>query len=104
MAALRARNAVVLSVEESVEGTYETPAAGTDAVLVENLRIQFNPNIIQTDEVTGSLDSRGPIAGGMSAQISFDVYLKGSGSAGSAPEFGELLKKEPSDDYSRSGH
>ncbi len=92
MAALRSRNAVVLFKTETTAGTDASPVAADDAVLVENPQIQFNPNIVRTNEVTGSLDSRGAIVGGMTAQISCDVYLKGSGTAGTAPEFGPLLK------------
>lgn len=90
--ALRTKNAAVLAKIETTEGVDASPTAGTDAVLVENPQISFNPNIVETNEVTGSLDSRGPIAGGMTVQITFDVLIKGSGAAGVAPEWGKLLK------------
>lgn len=89
--AIRTRNSAVLFKIESSEGVDAAPVAGTDAVLVENPTFSFNPNTVQTNEVTGSLDNRGPIAGGMTAQITFDVYLKGSGAAGTAPEWGKIL-------------
>jgi hypothetical protein len=92
MPALRFRNAVLLAKAEAVEGTPETPAAATDAVLVENFRINFNPNLTETDEVTGSLDPRSPIQGGLGAELSFDCYLKHSGTAGTIPEIAALLK------------
>src|SRR5262245_19624742 len=88
---LRARNMVGLLKLEAVSGTPENPAV-TDAFLPENVRISFSPNIVNTDEVSGSLDPRTPIVGGLSAQITFDVYLKHSGTAGTAPDFGDLLK------------
>lgn len=70
-----------------------TPSAATDAVLCEQpLRITFNPNVIDTTEVTPSLDPFDPIVGGTSCTIEFDVYLKGSGSASVAPEWGEMLE------------
>jgi len=68
------------------------PSAGTEAVLVENPQPSFNPNVIETDEVSASLDGAGPIVGGMTAELGFDVLFKGSGAAGSVPEFGALLK------------
>ncbi len=92
MAALRSMNAALLAKIETTEGVDASPVAGSDAVLVENPQITFNPNMVQTKEVTGSLDSRGPIAGGMTVQLTFDVLLKGSGAAGTAPEWGDLLK------------
>ncbi|MDR6770382.1 hypothetical protein [Azospirillum sp. BE72] len=90
--ALRTRNAALLAKIETTEGVDASPVAGTDAVLVENPQISFNPNIVQTNEATGSLDGRGPITGGMTVQITCDVYLKGSGAPGTAPEWGKLLK------------
>ncbi len=92
MASLRTRNAGVLSKIESVEGVFESMSAGSDGVLVENPQITFNPQNTETNEVTGSLDGRGPIIGGLQTQISFSVYLKGDGTPGVAPEFGTLLK------------
>jgi hypothetical protein len=92
MATLRWRNAAVLFKEESVEDTPETPSASTDAVKVENLAVNFNPQQIQTNEATGSLDSSGPIPVGLQTTISFDVLLKGSGAAGTPPECNEMLK------------
>lgn len=89
---LRSRNAALLFKIEAAEGVPETPSASTDAVLVENPRISFGPQNAQTREVTGSLDNRGPLVGGLQMSLTFDVYLKGSGAAGSAPEFGDLLR------------
>lgn len=90
--ALRTKNAAILAKIELTEGVDASPVAGVDAVLAENPQISFNPNIVETNEVTGSLDGRGPIVGGMTVQITFDVLVKGSGVAGVAPEWGELLK------------
>ncbi|MCM8738287.1 hypothetical protein M5E06_29605 [Azospirillum sp. A1-3] len=90
--ALRTRNAALLAKIETTEGTDANPAASTDAVLVENPQISFNPNTVQTNEVTGSLDGRGPITGGMTVQITCDVLLKGSGVPGTPPEWGDLMK------------
>ena len=86
MALLRARNAAVLFKQESVEDTPETPNASTDAIKVENLQVNLNPIQVTTNEATGSLDSSGPIPVGLQASISFEVLLKGSGAAGTAPE------------------
>jgi len=90
--ALRTRNAVVLAKIEATEGQDAVPIPGTDAILVENPQPNFNPNVIETDEVTASLDGAGPIVGGMTAELTFDVLLKGSGAAASVPEFGDLIK------------
>jgi hypothetical protein len=92
MPTLLTRRAAVLFKIESTEGVDAVPVAGTDGVLVENLRITMNPNIVETNEVTPSLDPFDPIVGGMSSSIEFDVYMKGSTAAATAPEWGKLLK------------
>lgn len=90
--ALRKRNAAVLLKLEASEGVPETPSASVDAILVENPQLTVDPNLIATDEVTGSLDGRGSIVGGIKGAISFDVYCKGSGTPATPPEFGDALK------------
>ncbi len=62
------------------------------AFRVENVAIDFNPNIVETDETTGSLDSEAPTIGGMTASIGWDVWLKGSGASATPPDWGELMK------------
>lgn len=91
MAVLRSRRGALLSKVESTEGTDAAPST-TDAILVENPRITFDPSLVTTQELTGSLDPREPIVGGLKVAIAFDVYLKGSGAGATAPEFGSLFK------------
>lgn len=92
VAPLRWRNAVLLHKIETTPGTDPTPTAGSNAVLVENVTVKPTVNVIQTQEVTGSLDPRGPLIGGIKYDLGFKVYLKGNGTAGGAPEFASLLK------------
>lgn len=91
---LRARNVALLAEVEASEGVEETPSASTDAVAIDanSLSIQPQANLIETNDATGSLDGLGSIVGGMNVQIGFDVYLKGSAAAGTAPEWGKLLR------------
>ena len=93
MPTMLSRRAAVLVKIEGSEGVDAVPTAVADAVLVEQpLRITFSPNIIDTTEVNPSLDPFDPIVGGMSATIEFDLYLKGSGAAGTAPEWDEMIR------------
>lgn len=92
MAVLRSRNAAVLTKAEGTPGTYDAPNTTSDGVLVENPQIGFNPQNQETNEVTGSLDSFGPLIGGMQCSISFDFYLKGKSSPGVAPEWGKIME------------
>lgn len=92
MAVILTRKAALLAKTEVTEGTDPTPTAGSNGVLVSNIRINPNPNVIETNEVTPSLDPFDAIVGGMSMGIDFDVYLKGTSAAGTAPEWASLLK------------
>jgi hypothetical protein len=92
MPSLRTRNAALLCKIESSEGVLESLSASADGVLVENPSINFAPQNVETNEVTGSLDGRGPIPGGVQSTISFSVYLKGTGTPGGAPEWGKLMR------------
>jgi len=89
--ARRAKNAVVLAKAETTVGTDAAPTAA-DAILVENPAVDPQVDVITTNEANGSLDSEGPINGGIRGRITFSVLLKGSGTAATAPNFGELLK------------
>ena len=91
MPSMMSRRSVILAKIEGTEGVDASPA-GTDAVLVENPVPSFNPNFAETNEVSGSLDGQGPIASGMTMSYGFRVALKGTGTAGVAPEWGKLMK------------
>src|SRR5689334_17704239 len=90
--AIRTKFQLLLAKIESTPGVDASPSAGSDAVACENIRVTGNPNVIQTNEYIGSIDSFAPIIGGMPFSVSFDVPLKGSGTAGTAPEWGKLLR------------
>ena len=76
---------------ETVEGSPESLSAD-DVLLAAN--VSFKPNIEMAERplVSASLSSFGKAPGAQSATISFDVELKGSGEAGTPPEFGKLLR------------
>lgn len=83
------RAQIAILVEES-EGTAET-LAGAQAILVANPKFTPNRKVYDRDLVSASLSQYSAIAGEYSATIEFDVHLKGSGTAGTAPEFGACL-------------
>ncbi len=76
---------------ESVEGSAETLAAA-DVVLVEN--VKFNPNTPpnKRNPVSASLSGFASVSGARSATMEFDIEVKGSGTAGTAPALGKFLK------------
>lgn len=82
-------------ITAKVEGTYgvdATPAA-TDAIKVENLNWSHeSPSMINRNALKATLGTDQQVYGGTLGRISFDVELKGSGTAGTAPEWGVLMK------------
>lgn len=92
MTVQRARKGAFLTVEESAEGVFQSPSGTTDGVLVENPTVNLNPQNTETDEWNGSLDPEAPIVGGIQPSITFRAYLKGSGTPGTVPQLGKLLK------------
>ncbi|MEZ0147954.1 MAG: hypothetical protein AB9Q19_01340 [Candidatus Reddybacter sp.] len=86
------RKKYILAKIEGTYGTDPTPA-GADAILTKNLQIspqQGNRVGRELDRSTLGNDSE--IATSRYTTLSFDVELAGSGTAGSAPGFGPLLR------------
>jgi hypothetical protein len=90
--ALRARNTVLLFKIQDNEDEYQEPDGATDGIRIEVPQISYRPQNVDTDEVTGSLDTAAPIPGGMQVQLSFPVYIRGATRPGTAPQWGKLLK------------
>ncbi|TXL72557.1 hypothetical protein FHP25_25000 [Vineibacter terrae] len=90
--AKRSRFAAILAKQESVPGTFVAPSTTTDGILVERPTLRINNQVVDTAEVSGSLDSLAPIVGGAQCEISFPLYVKGSGVPGVAPEWGKVAK------------
>ncbi len=67
-----------------------TPAAG-DYVTC-NATIRFNQDAALNPVETGAYDDGVPIPGALRAEISVQVPIVGSGTAGTAPEWGKLLR------------
>ena len=76
---------------ETVQGTPEVLAAG-DVIRAANP--VFSPGVEMHDlqDGNGSLSPTPQMAGGTTGTITFDVWLRGSGAAGTPPEWGKLLK------------
>lgn len=92
MSNYRTLNRTILAKVETTSGTDASPVVGTDAVLVEDPETTGNPQPIDTNEVTGSLDPRSPVVGGGGATHRATVNLRGSGAGGTAPEWGAYLR------------
>lgn len=85
--------AVVLAKTEVTYNTDPTPAAGTNAILVENLGWSFEgARLAERNAVRNSLAQLKKLYAGSLISITFDAEIKGSGAAGTAPEIGPLLR------------
>ena len=93
MSGLRVSNEVILLKTETTYGTDPTPVANTNALLVRD--INFAPDGLRMNErgaIRGSTGKLQKVYGGHMATISFRCEVKGSGTAGTAPEIGPALE------------
>ncbi len=77
-----------------VESTYNTDAApvGTDAVLIEELNWQPEGlRMVERPAIRSSLGTLQQVYGGSMLSVTFTAEVKGSGTAGTAPEIGPLF-------------
>lgn len=87
------RNTVILAKIETTYGTDAVPTEAANAILISNPTI--NPlvsNEVNRDLIRPWLGGGGQLVGTFNIEISFDVELAGSGTAGTAPAYGPLLR------------
>ena len=84
---------VILAKIESTYNTDPTPTNTDNAILVENVQSGHDGvRMIERPAVRPSIGSLPQVYAGRLGTISFDVEVKGSGTAGTAPEYGPLLR------------
>jgi hypothetical protein len=89
---LLTRKRLILAKAESTYGTDSTPA-GADAVLVRNLDITpLEADTVSRDLIRPYLGNSEQLLANTRVGITFEVELAGSGTAGTAPKYGSLLK------------
>jgi hypothetical protein len=90
--ALLTRKRLILAKIESSYGTDSTPA-GTEAILVRNLEITpLQADVVTRDLIRPYLGNFEQILANQRVEITFDVELAGSGTAGTAPSWGPVIK------------
>ncbi len=88
-----ARNQIILAKIEGTYGTDPTPVEGTNAILTKNLqRTIYDGNRVQRDLNYPYMGNDASINTAPFVTVTFDVELAGSGTAGTAPQFGPLLR------------
>lgn len=89
---VRLRNAAVAVKIETTPGT--DAIAGTPANvdwIGADCQVQFDQTAVPNSEMTGSLDRAPAIVGGLRPRLRLTMPLRGSGTAGTAPEWGRLM-------------
>ena len=86
------RKRTVLIKAEATYGTDSTPA-GTDACLVRNLEVvPIESDVVSRDLIRPYLGASPQLIANNRVQVTFEVEYAGSGTAGTAPRYGSLLK------------
>lgn len=86
------RNTVILAKVETTSGTDAVPTGVADAVLVSNMTITpLDANNVSRDLVRGYFGGSEQLVATASVKCSFTVELAGSGTAATAPQWGDLL-------------
>ena len=82
--------AAKIEVSPGTDAIGGTPAAAD--WIGSEMEVQFDPTIIELPELTGSLDKAASVVGGLKPRLRLRMPLRGSGTAGTAPDFGRLLR------------
>ena len=90
--ALLLRKRLILIETESTYGTDPTPT-GTDAVLVRDLNITHQQSdVVSRDLIRPYLGASEQLLANTRVECTFSVELAGSGTAGTAPQYGKALQ------------
>jgi len=83
---------IVFAQLEATYGVAPGVITATDAVLIANARFNIERDVVSRDLMRGYYGGSEHLAGTRRANIEFDVELAGSGTAGTAPAWGRLLR------------
>ncbi len=89
------RKKFLIAKIESTYGTDPTPVGGSNAIQVTNLDVTpIESDNVQAAAFQGFIgnSTRATLVANKRVSVTFDVELAGSGTAGTAPAFGPLLK------------
>jgi hypothetical protein len=87
------KNTLIVAAVQSAIGTLATPAGATDAVLVSDMTLTpLDAQNIDRALVRGFFGGSEQLVGPGSVKLSYSVELAGSGTAGTAPQWGKQLQ------------
>lgn len=85
------RKAVILAKKETTYGVDATPSAANDAILCSEPQIKPLGKRLERDHVRSSISPLQPLMIGEMYELTFTTEIKGSGTAGTAPEIAPLF-------------
>jgi len=83
---------VLLAKTEVTKGTDAVPVVGSDAIRCRTFDVSVTPDVIDNVAVKQTMGMLPHLIGKEIMQLDVEIAVKGSGAAGTAPEFGPLLK------------
>jgi hypothetical protein len=90
---LLSRKRLILAKIESTYGTDPTPTGSSDAILVRNLEVTpLQADVVSRDLIRPYLGNSDQLLANTRVELTFEVELAGSGTAGTAPAYGPVLK------------
>lgn len=93
MASVLTRRRLILAKIESTYGTDPTPTGASNAILVRNLEIQpLLAETVNRELVRPYLGQSDQLLSQTRVEVTFEVELAGSGTAGTAPAYGPVLR------------
>lgn len=90
---LLSRRRTILAKIETTYGTDPTPTGVANAIVVRNLDVTpLNATIVSRDLIRPHLGNYDQLVAAQNVQATFEVEIAGSGTAGTAPAYGCLLR------------
>lgn len=87
------RKRTILAKIETTYGTDPVPTGGANAILVKNMNITpMETTLVQRDVIMPYLGGQQQIAAAVYAKVDFEVEMAASGTAGTAPAWGPLMR------------
>jgi hypothetical protein len=87
------RKRAILAKIETTYGQDPTPSATLDALLMSNLTVSpMEMTLAQRNNVKAYMGNNPSVLAAIYAKVSFDIEVAGSGTAGTAPAYDELLR------------
>lgn len=91
--AQKSKRSVLLAAIESTYGTDAVPTVAANAMLASNIKVTpMNQDMVERKNAKIYMGKQGKIPGSRHMELTFDTELAGSGTAGTAPACGVLMK------------